>query len=409
MAILVAATCSAQSTEEVAAVVKFQKVYNAHQPDSFYNMLSARGQGMMSEDKIRVMFKQLYTGFGALTDYEFIRQEGAVSMFKGVFAEKTMTLLVSVNSDNKLETFRFAPFVPLTEKSNIELKTPTGIIYGALVIPPGQKKVPVVLILAGSGPTDRNGNQPGGVATNAYKMLADSLSKHGIASLRYDKRGIGESAEASKSEESLRFDDLINDAAGYIKMLKADSRFSRVIVMGHSEGSLIGMVAAEREHAAAFISLAGAGERADNVLVKQSGMQSEQLAKGVRIAFDSLLKGYTVVAPPPALAITIFRPSVQPFLRSWLQYDPAKEIKKLQQPVLILQGTTDIQVGVADAESLKKANKKAQLQIIEGMNHVLKTAPADRQKNMATYSNPDLPLDDKLVPAITTFIKQQQK
>lgn len=403
---LVAAACSAQSADIDAAVARFQRYYNAHQPDSMYAMFSPRVQGIMPEQKTREIFKQMYTSLGSLDKYEFTKQNGQIGLYKSVFAERTLMLMMSVDADHKVETFRFVPYQEDSTRSNFIFKSPTGSIYGTLVTPSGSGKVPVVLIIAGSGPTDRNCNQAG-MSTNAYKQLADSLSMWGIATVRYDKRGVGESIAAiGKGEESIRFDDMIDDAAGFIKMLKSDSRFSKIIVLGHSEGSLIGMVAGQREHAAGFISLAGAGERADYLIVKQYTAQSPELGKKARIEFDSLLKGHTVTPTDPALA-AIFRPSVQPYLRSWLKYDPATEINKLKQPVLILQGTTDIQVSTADAQKLKKADKKAQLVLIEGMNHVLKTAPEDKMQNVATYTDPGLPLAPGLVPAIATFVKQQ--
>jgi len=150
----------------------------------------------------------------------------------------------------------------------VQLLTPTGTIAGTLLVPPASGKIPVVLIIAGSGPTDRDGNNPllpG--KNNCYKLLADALAAGGVASLRYDKRGIGESrASGGASEADLRFSMYVDDAVGWIVRLKADGRFSRVIVAGHSEGSLIGMVAANNGHADAYVSIAGGGHRAADLL-----------------------------------------------------------------------------------------------------------------------------------------------
>jgi hypothetical protein len=272
-------------------------------------------------------------------------------------------------------------------------------------MPDEKKKVPVVLIIAGSGPTDRNGNSDQGVLkANEYKMLADSLKLAGIACVRYDKRGIGESSTAMKSEDSIRFEDGIKDAEGFIKMLKADVRFSKVIVLGHSEGSLIGMIAARQEKAAAFISVAGIAQRADKIIEQQIRAQSGELAAQATIILDSLDKGYVVKDIDPSLT-SLFRPSIQPYMISWLKYEPKQEIRKLTAPVLILQGTTDIQVNVEEAESLKKACPKATLKLITGMNHVLKQATEFYAENVATYSKPELPLSPGLMPAIDKFIK----
>lgn len=290
----------------------------------------------------------------------------------------------------------------LTEE--LTLKTPSGDIHGTLALPSTGGQAPVVLIIAGSGPTDRNGNSPGGVKASSYKMLADSLRQHGIASLRYDKRGIGESATAMKSESDLRFDDMIGDAVGFIKMLKADHRFSSVTVLGHSEGSLIGMVAARLGGADGYISASGAGDRADRIIEKQLRGQSPPLAEKAKTLLDSLVEGHTV-QPPGGPLDALFRASVQPYIISWLKYDPQKEIARLEIPILIVQGTTDIQVGVDDAEALKKANPKARLLLIPGMNHVWKDAPPDRQANIATYLTDTLSLKPEMVQAIDDFVR----
>jgi hypothetical protein len=290
------------------------------------------------------------------------------------------------------------------EKTNFTYQSPAGAIYGTLAMPATDKKVPVVLIIAGSGPTDRNGNQPT-LRCNTYKMLADSLLKEGIASLRYDKRGIGESQAAVKSEDEMRFGDMVDDAAGMIKQLKADNRFSKIIIAGHSEGSLIGMIAAGRVPVNGYISLAGAGLTANKLIEKQMEAQMREKIPAARILMDSLLHGYKVSNIDPQLT-HLFRPSIQPYLISWYQADPQKEIKKVVAPILILQGTTDIQVDEANAEQLKLAAPKATLKMITGMNHILKQAPADRDLNMATYNNPEIPLCPGLMPAIYQFIQQ---
>jgi alpha/beta superfamily hydrolase len=200
------------------------------------------------------------------------------------------------------------------------LQTASGNIYGTLVIPDTKKKMPVVLIIAGSGPVDRNGNTRG-MESNVYHMLADSLYRHGIASLRYDKRGIGQSAAAMRSESDLTFGDMIGDAIGWIRLLKTDGRFSRVIVLGHSEGSLVGMVAAKEANADAYISVSGAGDRIDKIIETQLRARAPQLAEKATLLLDSLDKGYKVQEPGGNLN-GLFRASIQPYMISWIRYDP---------------------------------------------------------------------------------------
>ena len=293
----------------------------------------------------------------------------------------------------------------IPSETDIVLKTTTGDIYGTLTVADNTKPTPIVLFIAGSGPTDRDCNSALGLKTNAFKMMAQELAKSGISSLRFDKRGIGQSKGAMTSESDLRFETYIKDVVDWISLLKSDKRFSSVIVMGHSEGSLIGMIAAGQTKVAGFISIAGVGKPADKILQEQlkTKLPLPLLEESNRI-LDSLKAGKTVAKVNPTL-ISIYRPSVQPYMISWIKYDPAKEISKLKIPVMIIQGATDLQVSVADAKLLSAARPDARLLILEKMNHVLKETDADIQKNMATYQNPALPLNAGLAEGIVQFIK----
>lgn len=397
-----------------AAVNKFQSQYNNKQYADIFNSLSERIKGMMPLEQTKTAMAQLNSQAGDLQSYSFVKQEQQMSYYKADFAKAPMTLVISLDKEKKLETFRFLPYkdeatknTAPAEKSNYIFESPSGNIYGTLVTPDGDKQVPVVLIIAGSGPTDRNCNQEG-VQTNAFKMLADSLRKAGIASVRYDKRGVGESKTAAKREEDVRFDDMVNDAAGFVKMLKSDNRFSSVVVLGHSEGSLVGMMAANKASAGGYVSVAGIGEKAAGAIVRQLAAQSEELSLNAAYMLDSLSKGHTVTSYHRDLGM-LFRPSVQPYMKSWLKIDPREEIAKLKCPVLIVQGTTDLQVPTEQAELLKSASPRATVKMIQGMNHVLKQAPADREKNLATYNDPKLALSPGLAPAVAEFVRATTK
>lgn len=285
----------------------------------------------------------------------------------------------------------------------IVLKTATGVIYGTLALPLSKETVPVALIISGSGPTDRNGNNPA-MRNNSLKMLADSLFNNGIASVRYDKRGIAQSKNAGAKEEDLRFDAYVSDAAEWINLLRMDKRFSSVIIIGHSEGSLIGMLAAQKTLVNGFVSIAGAGQSADKVLKEQLKKQPQAIIDMTYPIIDSLVAGKNVKNVNPMLN-TLFRSTVQPYLMSWFKYDPVSELNKLSIPILIIQGTNDIQVGVKDADVLVAGNKNATLVFIERMNHVLKDSDADPQRNIATYSNPELPIVSDLVVECVDFIR----
>lgn len=288
-------------------------------------------------------------------------------------------------------------------ETEIVLQTESGKIFGTLTTPKKFSKIPVTLIIAGSGPTNRDGNQSG-MQSDAYKKLAYGLAENNIASLRYDKRGVAKSIWAAKKESDLRFEDYINDAKDWIRLLKQDKRFSKVIVIGHSEGSLLGMIAAPG--ADKFVSIAGVGQSADKCMKEQLSTEPKENKDLVYSIIDSLKKGKTVnnVDPNPNYA---FRLSVQPYIISWLKYDPQIEIQKLNIPILIIQGTNDIQVTVGDAKRLLKANPKAHLVLIDKMNHVFRTVEGDRKANLETYNNFNLPLADDFVKEISVFILRQ--
>jgi pimeloyl-ACP methyl ester carboxylesterase len=279
-----------------------------------------------------------------------------------------------------------------------------GKLHGTLMLPDDKTTFPVVMIIAGSGPTDRNGNSIPALSAGSYRLLAEALAKNGIGSFRYDKRGVGESSSFNPPATSALFNDYISDATMLVKELRKDKRVSKVIVAGHSEGSLIGMIAAREEKSEGFISLCGAGEPINYTLSRQLKQQLPIMGNKIDNILDSLKNGNTVKDVPPVLQ-SIFNAQLQPYLISWIRFDPREEIKKMKMPVLIIGGGTDIQVPVADAEALHKALPAAKKLIIDSMNHILKNAPADRAANIATYTKADLPLNQELVEAVVGFAK----
>lgn len=312
-------------------------------------------------------------------------------------------------------TLSLVPVAAAAADRDISLAAGKGQIHGSLRTPEGFKHGPAVLIIAGSGPTDRNGDSTvPGVTPGAYRLLADALEKAGIPSLRYDKRGIGASASvlvgdqpmnaanAGAAEAGLKITTFSDDAALLATRLAAEPGVSCVVILGHSEGSLLGLLAAQKVPVCGYISVAGAGRPIEQVLLEQlNGKLPPDLAVKVQATIDALKAGKTVADPPiPAL----FRPSMQPYLISWFPLDPAVEIGKVKAPVLILQGDNDLQVSVADAERLAKARPDGKLVIVKGMNHVLKIAPTDPAANIAAYADPALPLAPELVSAIVGFV-----
>lgn len=285
------------------------------------------------------------------------------------------------------------------------LRTPTGNISGSLAMPPGKGPFPVILIISGAGEMDRNGNlSKAHVVNNDLLMLAEALKKRGIASVRYDKRGVGASGGALSSSRPLLFSDLINDASRWVENLKRDKHFTKVGVLGYDEGSLVGMVAAENSRAAVYVSVAGWADTADVRLKSELAAQP----RSIRVDADRIIANLKVGEPVSNVAYNlraVLGPKRQPFLISEFQYDPVKEIARLSMPALIIQGTNDLDVGSQQAERLHRARPGSYLDLITGMNHVLKQSPSDPEQNFATYSNPDLPLDPELVQVLTAFLR----
>lgn len=288
-----------------------------------------------------------------------------------------------------------------TERS-VVLKTRTGDIEGTLLVPASATPTAAALIIAGSGPTDGDGNNPA-MKNNSLKMLAAGLADRNIATLRYDKRGIGRSQAAGLDESELRFENYIEDAKSWIEWLESGGGYPRIVVIGHSEGSLIGMVVAREKSVERFVSISGAGMRADKILRAQLQSQPPIVLEKSDPILDELVKGNTV-SDPPRMLYALFRPSVQPYMISWFRYDPQKEIRKIDKPILILHGTTDIQISVEDAKALHAANPESRMEIIEGMNHIMKMAGADRKENLESYADPELPISGELVIRVAEFI-----
>ncbi|MFD0750665.1 serine aminopeptidase domain-containing protein [Mucilaginibacter calamicampi] len=398
-----------------AAVALFEKFYNQNLPDSISARFSAAMKGQLPPAQFKQTTTQLKTQLGDLTKVEFSTYSEPLAVYKATFKNGVFSLNISLNNNNEFIGLLLSPYQqqaasmastdPALSESPILLKTLSGTISGTVAVPANTSgKMPVVLIIPGSGTVDRNGNSPqANINTNTYKQIAESLAKNGIASLRYDKRMVGQSV-GNQKEDNLRFDDYTDDAIGFINLLKADSRFSKVIVLGHSEGSLVGILASgsSEGNVNAFISVAGAGEPGEKVLKEQMKSQPSYLSDGLNKIMDSLKMGRPQKKVDPQLYF-IIRPSIQLFLMSWCRFDPQREIKKLKIPTLIVQGTTDLQINVSNAEKLK--TKNATLAIIPGMNHVLKEAPEDRQQNLATYNKPDLPLKPEFVTSVVGFIK----
>ena len=311
--------------------------------------------------------------------------------------------------------------VPLNEQfveTPVAIQAGSDSLHGTLTLPDSINHPPAVLVISGSGPTNRDGNSTVlNGKNNSLRLLAHDLAKSGIASVRYDKRGIGESTRAASyteegaiREDLMVFDDFVADAIAWLKFMIFDDRLGAVFVAGHSEGSLIAMIAAGtlEPQLAGLISIAGPGRGLDSILIEQLTEQAPFLLPSALPVLDSLKAGQRVDSVNVFLQ-AIFRPSVQPFLINMLQYDPARIFESLELPSLVIGGTTDIQISRKDIRRLSESRPDAELLVIDGMNHILKDAPEDRLPNLATYSQPELPLSEDLIPGILDFIHRAKE
>lgn len=275
-------------------------------------------------------------------------------------------------------------------------------IQGTLWIPEGAEKPALLIMLTGSGPNDRDGNS---VMTknDSHKQLALALKEKGIATYRYDKRVVTQ-IKKKKVDPNTTFDDFVTDAKDVVTHFEGDSRFSKIYIAGHSQGSLVGMLAVN-ENVDGFISLAGAGEPIDNVIVSQIAAQSPGLDTMAKATFDKMRSQEEIVEDVNPYLMQLQGPQIQSFMKSWMKYDPAVEIGKLKTPILIINGDRDFQVSVDQANILHAAAPSSQLVIIEGLNHVLKKVGEDDIEAAKSYTDVNFPIHPVLVEKMVAFMK----
>ena len=277
------------------------------------------------------------------------------------------------------------------------------LIDGTLLTPKTTKAPTLAIIIADYGPTDRNGNQNFS-NNNSLKKLAEALTNKGIATFRYDKRIVKQILK-KKIDPNISFDNFVSDAEAVIDYFKSQKIYSKIYVIGHGQGSLVGMIAA-KDRADGFVSLAGASKSIDDVITEQITAMDPSLEAETKKAFESLKQGQLITNYPQALG-SIFRADVQPFIMNWMQYNPQDIIKSLQMPVLIINGTKDLQVSVDEAKLLNQAASKSQIEIIKNMNHVLFIIAGDELENSKSYNESFRKISEELIIIVSNFILEK--
>ncbi|WP_179338252.1 alpha/beta hydrolase [Winogradskyella ludwigii] len=277
----------------------------------------------------------------------------------------------------------------------------TKWIDGTLLTPIENDKPDLAIIIAGSGPTNRNGNQ-NFLKNNSLKKLALGLTENGIATFRYDKRIVKQILK-NNVDKNMMFDDFVTDASAVLDYFIEKNNYSNIYIIGHSQGSLVGMLSA-LDKADGFISLAGAGNNIGDVLIEQITNTAPIFAEDTKRVVNSLKEGKTTTDFPVALS-SVFNADLQPFMMNWMSYNPTDILKNLEMPILIINGTKDLQVSVKEAELLKAANEEAKLVIIENMNHVLFEIEGGDLENSKSYNESFREISPVLIKSITDFIK----
>lgn len=282
-----------------------------------------------------------------------------------------------------------------------ETSIKVGAIDAWLNIPPGAGRPPVALLIAGSGPTDHDGNGPQ-IKSATLKKLSAQLLGRGIATLRYDKRGAGEWKPEFGRPENFRFKDYVDDVVSLVDDLRSSGKFSQISVIGHSEGGLVAILTARRTPVDRLVLLTTAARRQGDLLKEQLAKQLSPAAlPGITSIFDAIMAGQ-ILDPPPVIPGLNLPPAMQPALASALAEDPIPPLKSLKLPILSVGGGRDIQVTRLDFDGIAAASPEAQTLWLPDMNHVLVDV-ADTVDAMKFYNEPERALNAALIDAIARF------
>jgi pimeloyl-ACP methyl ester carboxylesterase len=275
-------------------------------------------------------------------------------------------------------------------------------------------RLPTVILVPGSGLVDRDETVAG---IPVFAQLANAIADAGFLVVRYDKRGVGQSGGRN---ESATVDDFAEDVRAVVKFLRRrkDVDERRIAIVGHSEGGYVSMLAASREQksvAALALIATPASTGAELVLEQQlhalDGMQLPEGDKRARIELQQRIQQAVVTgtgweAVPPELR----RQAENPWFRSFLVFDPARVMPKIEAPILVVQGDRDRQVPVRHASRLiemakaRKANWGAELVIVEGINHLLVPAPTGEVTEYATLQ--DKTVGRQVLVTLTNWLRK---
>ncbi|MDS1136614.1 alpha/beta hydrolase [Nitratireductor indicus] len=287
----------------------------------------------------------------------------------------------------------------------VHIPGPAGKLEAEAVSVPDARHV--LVIVPGSGPTDRNGNSSlPGLASNAYRFLAEDLAARGVASLRIDKRGFFGSAGALADANDVTIEAYAEDARRWVD--RAAGLAPCVWIAGHSEGGLVALVAAQKppESLCGLILISTSGRPTGQLLIEQlqANPANAPLMPEIKSVVDDLEAGRP--RDPESLSPVLqsfFSRGLQRYMIDLFSYDPAIIADAWKGSVLIVQGDADMQVKLQDAELLAKSMPQAQRVDLAGGTHMLKEEVPGNP--MATYSDPSLPLHPQLVPAIVNFLE----
>lgn len=298
--------------------------------------------------------------------------------------------------------------VPSCHEQPVEVRTATGTLQGTLRCPDGRGPWPVALLVAGGGNVDRDGNSSMQLEhPNTLALLAEGLAARGVATVRYDKRGVGGSADAARGDSVLRLATHALDAAEWVQQLQVDARFTSVTVVGYGEGALVGMLAARSADADGFVSLEGHGRPGAEIMQSEFGPRLPLELRGdFRRVLASIAEG-RVEEDVPYPLLSLMRPSAQLYLASWFRYDPPTELGRLTVPVLIVQGLSDTQATMRDAQLLNAGQPRADAIVIDGVDHTLRVARATPGRRSASSMRD--PLADEVLEGLASFLAQVRR